>query len=195
MLSMYFHEPVFMTMNYTLRINDHLQLTEFQEGDQQYWVRYLNDPELYRNTLTVPSPYTQKDGDERLEKLQANKTLYGMPTDWAIRHATDSVIGGVGVFMKKGLDGHLDELGYWLAAPFRGQGIISSVVPRFVDWQFALRPSLLRLEAIVYAHNAASARVLEKGGFTREGYMRKYVWKDGQSMDAILYAKIREEGA
>ncbi len=180
-------------MNYTLHLSNELQLTEFQNGDQPYWIRFMNDPELYRNTLTVPKPYTQQDAEERLEKLAGNRILYGMPTDWAIRHATDGVIGGVGVFMKKGLDGHLDELGYWLAAPYRGQGIMTGVVKQFVDWQFQLRPPLIRLEAIVFAHNPASVRVLEKSGFEREGYLRKYVLKDGKAIDGILLSTLRPE--
>ncbi len=34
-------------------------------------------------------------------------------------------------------------------------------------------------------------RVLEKCGFQREGVLRKSISKDGQIIDAVLYARIR----
>jgi RimJ/RimL family protein N-acetyltransferase len=48
----------------------------------------------------------------------------------------------------------------------------------------------LRLEAPVFAWNPASMRVLEKCGFVREGMMRKSVFKDGELIDSLLYARV-----
>ena len=36
-------------------------------------------------------------------------------------------------------------------------------------------------------------RVLEKAGYVFEGRLRKSVTKDGQTIDQLLYARIREE--
>ncbi len=179
-------------MTDSIYVNEDLQLTGFRAGDQENMVRYLNDGELYRNTLTIPNPYTTADAEQWLAKTRESLELYTLPTNWAIRHRTEGVIGSIGAFMKKGPDGHRDEVGYWLAAPYRGQGIMTLVVQAFVAWQFANRPALVRLEAVVFAHNPASARVLEKSGFQREGYLRKYDWKDGRAMDGILLATIRD---
>ncbi len=101
------------------------------------------------------------------------------------------LIGGIGAFMKTGLDGHLDEIGYWLAEPFRGQGIMTEVVRRYTQWLFDSRPALVRIEAGVFAHNPASAKVLEKAGFAREGYARQLHVKNGVYIDAVLMAKFR----
>jgi RimJ/RimL family protein N-acetyltransferase len=35
--------------------------------------------------------------------------------------------------------------------------------------------------------------VLEKAGYTLEGRLRKSVTKDGQTIDQLMYAAIREE--
>ena len=49
-----------------------------------------------------------------------------------------------------------------------------------------------RLEAHVFAANRASARVLDKTGFTREAVLRGgLVERDGTPCDAWLYAKLR----
>lgn len=58
---------------------------------------------------------------------------------------------------------------------------------------FAALP-LNRIEAYVYANNPASARVLEKAGFTCEGRLRRSVIKDDQVLDSLVYARLRDEG-
>ncbi len=44
------------------------------------------------------------------------------------------------------------------------------------------------LYATVFASNPASMRVLEKAGYVREAVLRRAVLKDGQVLDAVLYA-------
>ena len=55
------------------------------------------------------------------------------------------------------------------------------------------RLDIVRIHAAVYARNGASCRVLEKAGFTREGILRQSVYKNGEVLDACLYALLREE--
>ena len=50
--------------------------------------------------------------------------------------------------------------------------------------------SLRRGVAIQTAH-FGYWRVLEKAGFSREGVLRDSVFKDGQLIDSVLYAKLR----
>jgi len=49
----------------------------------------------------------------------------------------------------------------------------------------------VKITAHVFSHNAASARVLEKCGFQEEGFLRKRFLKDGQFIDARLFALLR----
>ena len=82
------------------------------------------------------------------------------------------------------------ELGYWLGEPYWGRGVMTEAVRAFTDWSFA-RFALHRIYAVPYATNPASARVLEKAGFTCEGRMRRSVIKLGQVLDQLLYADVR----
>jgi RimJ/RimL family protein N-acetyltransferase len=50
--------------------------------------------------------------------------------------------------------------------------------------------NLLRLFALPFADNGASARVLEKAGFMREAILRSSSVKYGQPRDQALYARI-----
>lgn len=178
-------------MDAYIPITAEVTLTPFRPEDRVNLLLYLNDPELARHTSRVPHPYTEKDADDWFKHLRNRMETNGRTTDWAIRHRDHGLIGGIGSFIISGLDGHYDEIGYWLAAPFRGQGLMTEVVRRFSDYLFEHRP-LIRLQAFVFSFNAASARVLEKAGYQREGYIRKLYSKNGQLIDAILLARIKE---
>ena len=86
------------------------------------------------------------------------------------------------------------ELGYWLAEPFWGRGIITEAVRAMVRYGFEAYP-LHRIHAEVFARNAASGRVLEKAGFTYEARLRSNVIKDGQLLDSLVYSILRDESA
>jgi RimJ/RimL family protein N-acetyltransferase len=45
---------------------------------------------------------------------------------------------------------------------------------------------------VPYSGNPASARVLEKAGYSLEGIMRKSAIKDGKIVDQFLYAYVVE---
>jgi [ribosomal protein S5]-alanine N-acetyltransferase len=68
-------------------------------------------------------------------------------------------------------------------------GIMTAAVRATSDHVFA-HFNVVRLEAPVFEWNAASMRVLEKCGFVREGVLRSSVFKDGQLIDSVLYARI-----
>ena len=65
---------------------------------------------------------------------------------------------------------------------------MTEAVSEFVNYCFQKFP-LHRIYAEAYANNPASARVLEKAGFTLEGRLRKNVFKDGKILDSLLYSK------
>jgi RimJ/RimL family protein N-acetyltransferase len=52
----------------------------------------------------------------------------------------------------------------------------------------------VRIFGEVFEWNPASARVLEKAGYTYEGRLRRSVTKDGQTIDRLVYAIIRNGG-
>jgi [ribosomal protein S5]-alanine N-acetyltransferase len=52
---------------------------------------------------------------------------------------------------------------------------------------------LHRLEAACLPHNVASARVLEKAGFVREGRARRYLKINGVWQDHDLFALLQDD--
>ena len=99
-----------------------------------------------------------------------------------------AAVGGIGLRPGEDVHRHTAEFGYWLGEEFWGRGVMSEVVPAFVDYCFK-EFSLNRIFAMPHSSNPASAHVLEKAGFVLEGRLRKNVVKDGEVLDSLLYAK------
>lgn len=100
------------------------------------------------------------------------------------------MIGGCGFDGVQVGKSHRAEIGYWLAKPYWGRGIMTAVVRRLCDFAFE-QFGLVKITAHVFADNGASAKVLEKCGFQQEGYLRKHYLKDGQFLDSRLFALVK----
>ena len=84
------------------------------------------------------------------------------------------------------------SLGYWMGEPYAGQGYMTAAVRGVLYFAFDMI-HLHRIEAACLPHNAASVRLLEKVGFVREGYARRYLCIDGRWQDHLLYAILRDD--
>ena len=80
-------------------------------------------------------------------------------------------------------------LGFSVAKAKQGQGIMTGVVKRGTEIVFS-EFGLHRIMANFMPRNTASARVLEKCGFVREGLARKYLKIAGRWEDHVLTALI-----
>jgi RimJ/RimL family protein N-acetyltransferase len=159
---------------------------EWSAGDRSDLVRVANNRNVWRNlTHRFPHPYTEADADSWFARLASTPH----PTHWAIE--VDGVAaGGIGMEPGEGIFAKSAQFGYWLGQPYWGRGITTAAARATSD---ALLESfdVVRLEAPVFAWNPASMRVLEKCGFVREGVLRRSVYKDGEIIDAVLYARVR----
>ena len=171
-------------------VNDQVHLSEFRSSDKPALIEHLNDRDIYDRTLRIPYPYTDADADEWLALVAKITQQQGRPVHWAIRNADDHLIGGCGFDGFQVGKSHRAEVGYWLAKPFWGRGIMTAVVQRVCQHAFE-EFGLVKITAHVFSHNPASARVLEKCGFEQEGFLRKHFLKDGQFIDARLFALLR----
>lgn len=171
-----------------IAVNDGIHLSEIHSGDKAAFVKHLNDEEIYRNTLRIPYPYTGDDAEKFISIVADATAKHGRPVHFAIRDQDDQLIGGCGFDGPS--YGHRAEIGYWLARPYWGRGIMTDVVRSACD--FALTEwKLVRITAHVFDFNQASARVLEKNGFDFEGLLRKHHRKDGEFLNSKLYALVK----
>lgn len=172
-------------------VNEQVHLSEFLPFDQAACVEHLKEKEIYDRTLRIPFPYTEADFQEWLGIVEKTTKQQGQPVHWAIRNEHGVLIGGCGFDSLQVGKSHRGEVGYWLAKPYWGRGIMSAVVGKLCEHAFA-EFGLEKITAHVFADNAASAKVLEKCGFVQEGYLRRHYLKDGKYLDARLYALVKE---
>jgi ribosomal-protein-alanine N-acetyltransferase len=84
------------------------------------------------------------------------------------------------------------SLGYWIGEPYARRGYMAASVRALLPFAFGgLR--LHRVEAACIPSNSASIRLLEKSGFTREGYAREYLCINGIWQDHLLYARLKDD--
>lgn len=150
--------------------------------------RYANNPRVAANLRDrFPSPYTLSDA----ENFLSNITSQSPRTNFAIANEEEP-IGGIGLMIGRDVHRFVAELGYWLAEPFWGQGLMTSAVLKFTDYAFA-EFKLNRIYAEPYTSNPASARVLEKAGFFLEGTLNASVVKHGKVLDQFMYARTNAQ--
>jgi len=101
-----------------------------------------------------------------------------------------AAVGSVGIELGTDVFRRSAEIGYWLGEPFWGRGIATEALRAMTEYAFA-HFDICRLEAGVFGWNPASARVLEKAGYTLEGRARNAVVKDGRTTDRLLYGLVR----
>jgi RimJ/RimL family protein N-acetyltransferase len=174
-----------------ITVNDLIHLSEFQASDKAACVEHLAEKGIYDHTLRIPYPYTDSDFEDWLRIVERTTQDQGRAVQWAIRNEAESLIGGCGFDDFQAGKSHRAEIGYWLAKPYWGHGIMSAVVATLCKFAFS-EFGLVKIVAHVFANNRASARVLEKCGFEQEGFLKKHCLKDGRFLDARLFALLKE---
>ncbi|QGY38765.1 GNAT family N-acetyltransferase [Pseudodesulfovibrio cashew] len=96
--------------------------------------------------------------------------------------------GSCGAIRGTDVQAHTATIGYWLGVDYWGKGIATEMVARLVDYM-TLETDIEQLTATCYGWNPASARVLEKAGFEREGVRRGVVKKWGETTDLLIYGR------
>jgi signal transduction histidine kinase len=148
------------------------------------------DPEIAR-WVPVPVPYTPADAREFLESV-TDGWARGGELVLAIEERAGGTLAGL-IGLHPGPSAGRASVGYWLAPVARGRGLATRAVRLLADWAFA-DPRLQRLELMTLVGNDASGRVALRAGFRREGILRRYLPFRGRSVDAVMYAIVRDEG-
>jgi RimJ/RimL family protein N-acetyltransferase len=87
---------------------------------------------------------------------------------------------------------HCWEIGIALLPEARGQGYGVVAQRKLVEYLFA-HTQVKRIQACTDVDNVAEQRALEKCGFTREGVLRGYYFRDGYWRDAVVSSILRDE--
>ena len=107
------------------------------------------------------------------------------------RNEDEALVGGLTITnIRRGV-AQAGNLGYWMGAAYARRGYMAAAVRALIPFAFSTL-KLHRVEAACIPGNAGSIRLLEKTGFTREGYAREYLCINGIWQDHLLYARLKE---
>lgn len=171
---------------------ERLRLRRFRPGDAETLAAYRSDPEVARyQSWDAPFPL------ERARRVVA-VLASGEPDEpgwfqYAVERAADrTLIGDVGVHLHE--NRRRAEIGFTLARPYQGQGYAAEAVRAVLDRLFTVQ-GLHKVCAECDARNVASARLLERLGFTCEGRLREHTWAKGEWTDDLWFGLLAREWA
>jgi len=158
------------------------KLRPWHENDLESLVKYANNINIAKfMTDGFPFPYTTENGKSFIEFATKNK-----PTHIFAIEVNGEAIGGIGIHFQTDIYRKNAEMGYWLAEPFWGNGIVTKAIKEMLVYGFE-QFDINRIFARPFGNNKASQKVLEKVGFIREAKFEKTLFKNGEFLDELIY--------
>ena len=166
-----------------------LTLRPWNNSDLNSLLKYADNKAIANNLRDAfPNPYTHKDAMRFLEiAVSSDPHLLILAID-----SKGEAIGSVGATLKQDVYRKNIEIGYWLAEPFWGRGIMTEVIKKFVTHLW-LSYDIRRIYAEPFTENTGSRKALEKAGFRCEAVFSQNIIKNGVYLDSCIYSILREE--
>jgi RimJ/RimL family protein N-acetyltransferase len=165
-----------------------LRLRPMGESDIQAHFAVFADPEVAR--YWSREPWTELAQAEESIKAIMAAGADGSEARFGIElKSSGELIGNVGLhhFFEQN---RRCEIGYALASAYWGQGIATEALRAAIRHGFDAL-DLNRIEADIDPRNIGSARVLEKLGFRKEGYMPERWIVFGEFADTVNYGLLK----
>lgn len=161
------------------------------------WPRAQDVPQLVEQagnihvakyTALIPHPYDVTDGQTFvLSSRKQNLLGAGLSLALTTKSGSRACIGMIGA--KPGAD-HSASLGYWLAEPYWGNGLMGEAVDEVVALIFQVT-SVAAIRAPVVRENVRSSRLLQARGFQAIGETRVSAPARQATFDGVEYAMSR----
>ena len=147
------------------------------------------------DTLIWDGPDTVEDMVSFFE-LQETSTFAEGGFHWLLRDRAGDLTGRPGealgaIGLEEGATEDECEIGYWLAHPYWGKGLMAEAIVAISDLGF--KKGYRLVEADVYVHNTRGHGLVEKLGFRRDKLIRNFVVKRGVPTDAYRYVVTANE--
>jgi RimJ/RimL family protein N-acetyltransferase len=100
----------------------------------------------------------------------------------------------LGLALAFGIDreGRQLELGYVVTPAARGQGVATRSLQLLTEWAFR-ELDALRIELWISVANESSKRVAERAGYSHEGTLRSFHFKEGIRDDFEIWARLASD--
>lgn len=138
-------------------------------------------------------PFEPTWPDQCLSEPFFKRRVERLARDWAedktyafLIFCEDRLVGGINLNNVARGAAQYASLGYWLDELSQGHGYMGEAASALLHYAFS-HLGLQRINAATLPHNHRSRRMLERLGFTEEGFARAYIQIDGARRDHVLY--------
>ncbi len=165
-----------------------MRLRPWNINDLESLVLYANNINVSRFLMNkFPFPYTREAGERFIAFATRENPVHILAIE-----IDGKAVGGIGIHPLVDVECKNAEMGYWLAEPYWGRGIITAAVKQMIDYGFQ-NFDINRIFARPFGTNIASRKVLEKTGFILEAKFEKTFFKNGEYLDEYVYAIRRKQ--
>lgn len=161
-----------------------LRLRGVRQEDFESYCEMRKDKELFR--------YFAYPAQESLEVMEPEfKRLLEPCADMAIcLRESDEFIGKIS-YHNVSVQNQRCEIGYLLATPFQGKGLMFEAAEAFINYAFN-ELNMNRIEADIDPRNVASRKLLERLRFQKEGHMPERWIVDNEVSDTDFYGLLKK---
>lgn len=168
---------------------ERLVIRRFRASDAEAFAAYRSDP-LVARFQSWDAPISLVEAARQVARFGAGEP--GVPGwfQYAVELSSAGVlIGDVGVQLHDNL--MQAEIGFTLASAYQGSGYATEAVRAVLNLLFG--NGILRVSAECDARNDASARLLDRLGFRREGLRVEHTWIKGEWTDDLLFGLLARD--
>lgn len=157
-----------------------------EPGDYEAVQRIFSSPKAVWGTLQLPFPSVEQWRQRLAEPPEGLFSLVACVDN-------NEVVGQLGLhtFPSRPRRRHVGQIGMAVRDDWQGQGVGTALMQAAVDladkWL-----NLTRLELEVFVDNEPAIRLYEKFGFTIEGTLVQFAFRDGQYVDTYMMARLRK---
>ncbi len=155
-----------------------------EPGDYEAMCRLFSGPKVIWGTLQLPFPSIE---GWRKRLAEPPEGFYSL-----VACVEGDLVGQLGLqaFLNRVRRRHAGEMGMAVRDDWQGRGVGTALMQAAIDladnWL-----NLSRLELEVFVDNEPAIRLYKKFGFTIEGTLVRFAYRDGQFVDVYEMARLR----
>lgn len=155
-----------------------VRLRRWEKRDASRLAEIYNQPSISESGLDFHMDIDEEGAIEAMRNLGDSLFCVELNGDAA---------GGIVFCKKDDIFRNTADLEYWMDEHSRNMGAMTNVLEEAVLTYARHHKDIVRIEAIVFADNAASNKVLETSGFEKVGTKHKAAYKNGSYKDINIY--------
>ena len=166
---------------------ERLLLRKFKIEDAPEFFRQRTNDEVWKY-IDKPKTQNVEEALELIKKiLAAFENNEGIAWVMELKESKKN-IGNIS-FWRIEKENHRAEIGYLLVPEYWGKGIMKEAIDAVVDYGFK-KIKIHSIEANVNPLNKASIKLLNKAGFTQEGYFKENYFFNGKFYDSVIFSLL-----